>query len=208
MHVLPHHLVGVFDGLPLPVLVADVLPAGYLGEHEKPELITARNKMLRLRIVRGTHGIYAKLVFQYLCVELLHRFRHCIADVGVCLMTVEPAYLQLFSVEIEAVAFKSHRSEAEAHALFVDALAVSHCADTRSVQRRGVHRPQSRLRHSQIKCLAGCRGNDAAIFIDDVGHNIATFTVDPHANITQPCVFDEYLFDILVVFYLERHLTV
>ena len=46
MHVLPNHLVGVFDGLPLPVLVADVLPAGYLSEHEKSELITARYEVL------------------------------------------------------------------------------------------------------------------------------------------------------------------
>ena len=46
MHILPHHLFCVDDGLLFPSLVADMLPAGYLGEHQDSELIAAVDKML------------------------------------------------------------------------------------------------------------------------------------------------------------------
>ena len=83
VHILPHHFLGVFNGLLLPILIADMLPAGNFGKHQQSQLIAARYEVLRLRIVRGAHGVNAKLVFEYLGVKLLHRFRHGIADIGV-----------------------------------------------------------------------------------------------------------------------------
>ena len=46
MHILPHHLFGVDDGLLFPSLVADMLPAGDLREHKNAELVAAVDKML------------------------------------------------------------------------------------------------------------------------------------------------------------------
>ena len=41
VHILPHHFIGVFNRLPLPVLVADMLPAGNFGKHQKSKLVAA-----------------------------------------------------------------------------------------------------------------------------------------------------------------------
>ena len=47
----------------LPCRVTDMLPAGNLGKYQKSQFIAPVQKIMRLRIVRSTHGIDTKLLF-------------------------------------------------------------------------------------------------------------------------------------------------
>ena len=62
--ILQHHFAHVVERLLLPGLVADVLPAGNLGEHEQTELVACVDEVLALRVVRGAHRVAAKLLLE------------------------------------------------------------------------------------------------------------------------------------------------
>ena len=53
---LAHHLAAVLQGLRLPALVADVPPAGHLGEHQQAQLIAGIQKRRALRSSGGGSG--------------------------------------------------------------------------------------------------------------------------------------------------------
>ena len=61
--VLLHHLLGVAHGLLLPLVAADVLPAGDLREDEQTQLVAPVDEVRALRIVARAHGVEAELVF-------------------------------------------------------------------------------------------------------------------------------------------------
>ena len=128
--VLEHHLTHVVDRLFLPVLVADVLPTRDLGEDQKPQLVAGVDEILALRIVRGAHGVAAKLFFQDARVLPLQALRRGIAHVRIRLMAVEPAHKRVLAVEVKSVLLEHGGAEAEARFHHVHGLHI------RVVQRR------------------------------------------------------------------------
>ncbi len=62
--VAANHAADVVDGDLLPGLVADVLPAGNLFEHQQADLVAAIEEVARLRIVRGADDVAVQIVAQ------------------------------------------------------------------------------------------------------------------------------------------------
>ncbi len=60
--VLLHHLADIVDRHVLPGLIAYVLPTGELRHHQQAELVALVQEVLRLRIVRGAHGVDTQLL--------------------------------------------------------------------------------------------------------------------------------------------------
>ena len=112
--VLAHHVLHVAQGLGLPVVAADVLPAGDLGEHQQAQLVAAVDEVGGLGIVGGADGVAVELVFQNVGVQLLHAGGHGVAHVGVALVAVEAPELHLFAVEEKAVFGEHGLTEADA----------------------------------------------------------------------------------------------
>ena len=96
--VLLDHFLGVLYRLLLPTFVADMLPAGYFGKYQQSQFVTFINKVLRLRVMAGTHGVDAQLIFKYLRIEPLRTCWHCVTHIGKTLMTVQPEYLDFSTV--------------------------------------------------------------------------------------------------------------
>ena len=101
--VAANHAAHVVDRYQLPRLVADVLPAGNFLQHQQSDFVAGIEKVARLRIVRGAHDIALELVAQNVRVAALGAAGHRLADKGKGLMTVQPAQLDHFAVEFEAV---------------------------------------------------------------------------------------------------------
>ena len=55
--ILHDHFARVFNGLPLPLRAADVLPAWDFGKDHQTDAVTFVNEVAALRIVRRAHGI-------------------------------------------------------------------------------------------------------------------------------------------------------
>ena len=87
----------------LPVLVADVLPAGDLLEDQQADLVAAIQKVRRLRVMRGAHDVAAQFVLEDVGVLALQPCRGRRADVGIGLVAVEADQLDAPAVEVEAV---------------------------------------------------------------------------------------------------------
>ena len=96
--VLGHHFLYIFQSLRLPCLVAYMLPAGDLGYYQKADLVTAVKEVMGLGIMGCADGIETKLSLQNIGVKLLHGFWHSVAHIGVGLMAVKAADLQLLAV--------------------------------------------------------------------------------------------------------------
>ena len=117
--VLRHHLAHILHRPALPRRVADVLPAGKLGEHEQPQLVARIDKVPALRIVRRAHRRAAELFLQYPRVLALERLGRGVAHVGIALVTVQAAEEHALAVEIKTAAAEFRRAKAEANRLFV-----------------------------------------------------------------------------------------
>ena len=122
--VAANHAAHIVDGDLLPGLVADVLPAGNLFEHQQADLIAAIEEVARLRIVRGADDVAVQVVAQDVRVLALHAGGHGLADEGKGLMAIESAQLDDLAVEREAVIGERRFAEADAPRVFVDDLAV------------------------------------------------------------------------------------
>ena len=117
--VLRHHLAHILHRPALPRRVADVLPAGKLGEHEQPQLVARIDKVPALRVVRRAHRRAAELFLQYPRVLALERLGRGVAHVGIALVTVQAAEEHTLAVEIKPAAAEFRRAKAEADRLFV-----------------------------------------------------------------------------------------
>ena len=153
--VLLHHLLGVAHGLLLPLVAADVLPAGDLREDEQTQLVAPVDEVRALRIVARAHGVEAELVFQKLRVHALQALRRGVADVGPALVAVQAAQEELSPVEIKPVGVKLREPEAERHVHavkhrpFGDALAGLNQLGAQRVEHGALHVPELRVRHEQ-----------------------------------------------------------
>ena len=61
--VLAHHLPAVLQRLRLPYFIADVLPAGHLGEYQQTQLVAGVQKRRTGGRIAGAHGVAAQLLF-------------------------------------------------------------------------------------------------------------------------------------------------
>ena len=96
--ILLYHVFYVFDRLFFPVFIPDVLPARYFRKDQKSQFITPLHKMPALRIMGCPHRIYAQFIFQNICIQFLHGFRHCITDIRIALMAVQSSQLYFFAI--------------------------------------------------------------------------------------------------------------
>ena len=117
--VLEHHVPGVAAGHVLPVLAADVLPAGHLGEHQQAQLVAGVQEVVGLGVMAGAHRVALELVLENLRVVALDRGGHGVAHIGVALVPVQAPDFQLLPVEEEAVLRKPGGAEAEADPLHI-----------------------------------------------------------------------------------------
>src|SRR2546421_11386262 len=97
-----NHLLNILQGELLPIIIADVLPARNFLEDQQAIFIAAIQKMRRLWIMRSAHDVALEFFAQNPRVALLDSRGHCLANVGKSLMTVQPAQLQMLSVQVEA----------------------------------------------------------------------------------------------------------
>ena len=116
---LADHLAAVLQSLRFPDVVADVLPAGHLHEHQQAQLIAGIQKSRALGVVAGAHCIAAQLLFQQLGIQLLNAVRHGIALIGVALVAVEAPQLHPLAVEVEPARHELQSTEAEPAAFLV-----------------------------------------------------------------------------------------
>ena len=123
--VLQHHLPGVFHGLILPAIIADVLPAGDLGEDDQTKPVAFVDEILALGIVGGTHRHTAQLLFENAGILPLQALRCGVTHVREALVTVKATQESLFAVEIKTVVFKLNGAHAKFYFLGILQLAVS-----------------------------------------------------------------------------------
>ena len=112
--VAANHAADVVDGDLLPVLVADVLPAGNLFEDEQADLVAAIEEVARLRIVRGADDVAVEVLAQDVGILALHACGHRLTDEGKGLVAIEAAQLDDFAVEREALVGEDGFAEADA----------------------------------------------------------------------------------------------
>ena len=62
--VAADHAADVVDRDVFPGLIADMLPAGDLFEHQQADFVAGIEKMARLRIVRGAHDVALELLLR------------------------------------------------------------------------------------------------------------------------------------------------
>ena len=174
--VLPHHVLGIAHRLLLPVRIPDVLPAGDLGEYQQSQFVAAVDKMLRLGIVRGAHGVEPQLALENVGIQPLHRARHRVADVRIALVAVEPDQLQFPAIEVKPVCGEHRAAEAEGRLRAVEhGFALPQLGHER-VERGAERVPQLRAGQLQVerRGLLQIEGN--------VGHRGDLFGQDPFAE--------------------------
>ena len=139
--VLHYHVLGIPHGLILPLLISDVLPPRNLRKHQKPQFIAPVKKMMRLRIMRGTHRIQLQFVFQNICIPFLHGFRHRISHIRIALVPVQSPQFQLPSIQIKTVPAKMRFPEPDPRFHRIQARTVPVQLRTQCVQERMLHIP-------------------------------------------------------------------
>ena len=110
---LTDHLPAVLQGLSLPHLVADVLPAGHFQKHQQAQLVAGVQERRALGVMAGADGIAAQLLFQDLGIQLLDAVGHGIALIGVALVAVQAPQLHPLAVEVEPPGHELDRAETE-----------------------------------------------------------------------------------------------
>ena len=96
---------------------------GISSSTSKPISSQAIEKVARLRIVRGAHDVALQVVAQNVGVPALDAARHGLADKGKCLMTVQPAQLDDFAIQREAMIGELRFAKADGARVFIDDLA-------------------------------------------------------------------------------------
>src|SRR5437764_3906308 len=93
-----NHLFDILERELLPIVIADVLPAGNLFKDQQSIFIAAIEKMRRLRIMRRAHDVTLEFFAQNPRVALLNSRGHCLTNVGKSLMAIQAAQLQMLSI--------------------------------------------------------------------------------------------------------------
>src|ERR1017187_446481 len=136
--VAANHAANVVRGNILPSCVADVLPARNFLQDEQAEFVACIQKMPGLRIVRGAHDVALEVSAKDLRVTPLHASRHGLTYKGERLMTVEPAQLDHFAVQFEAMFGKPGLTETDGARIIID--------QARSIQQANLDRIELRPR--------------------------------------------------------------
>ncbi len=118
--VAANHAADVVHGEVLPGLVADVLPAGNLFEHEQADLVAGVEEVARLRVVGGADDVAVEILAQDDGVLALHAGGHGLAYPWEGLMAVEAAQLDDLAVEREALGREARFAEADAARVVVE----------------------------------------------------------------------------------------
>ena len=122
--VLEDHVLHIFQGLVDPHIVADVLPAGDLGEDQDASAVALVQEMVALGIVGGADRVAAQLLLKDTGILPLKALGGGVAHVGIALMPVQTPHEGLLSVQVQAVGPEFHGAEAEFDAAGVQDAAV------------------------------------------------------------------------------------
>ena len=115
--ILADHFLRISHSLLLPLLPANVLPAGDFREDQKPQLIAPVDKCMALGIMAGAHRIAAQLIFQDVRIQSLRSGRRRIAHIGPALVPVQSPYFH--PVPIQPASVRLHLDPPEAKANFL-----------------------------------------------------------------------------------------
>src|SRR2546423_9004095 len=96
--ITSNHLLDVLQGELLPIIIADVLPAGNFLEDQQAIFIAAIEKMRRLWIMRRAHDVALEFFSQNPRVTLLDSRGHCLTKVRKSLMAIQTTQLQMLSI--------------------------------------------------------------------------------------------------------------
>src|SRR5215472_6332347 len=117
--IAANHATDVVHRQILPGLVADVLPAGNLFQHQEAHFIASIKKVWRLRIVRGANDIHLQLILENMSVAPLDPCRHRLAHKRKRLVMVQPAEFDHFPVQLKPVIGELRLPETDAALDFV-----------------------------------------------------------------------------------------
>src|SRR5579872_1308816 len=132
--VASNHATHIVDRNVLPCLISDVLPAGNLFKNQQANFIAGIKKMPRLGIMGCSHDVAFELVPQDLCVASLGAPRHGLPDVGKCLVTIESAQFDHFSIQFKTVIGKLRLAKTKSPGIFINNLSPSQQADPNRIQ--------------------------------------------------------------------------
>src|SRR5437763_12174511 len=90
--------------------------------------------MPRLRIVRCSHNVTFELVAQDLCVASLGASRHRLSYIGEGLVTIKPAQLDYFSVQLKTMIRKLRLAKTKPSRVFINNLSTSKQTDPHRIQ--------------------------------------------------------------------------
>src|SRR5436309_15475516 len=116
---LNHHL-DILEGEVLPIVIADVLPAGNFLEDQQSIFIATIEKVGRLWIMRRAHDVALEFFAQNPRVALLDSRGHRLTNVGKSLMAVQAAELQMFAVQVEPFRRKLRLAETDPRLKLID----------------------------------------------------------------------------------------
>ena len=122
--VLQDHVLHVLQRLIDPQRIADVLPAGDLGEDQDASAVAFVQEVVALGIMGGAHRVAAQLLLKDPGILPLEALGGGVAHVGVALMAVQTSEEGLLAVEVEAVGTEFDGPEAEFDAPGIQHLAV------------------------------------------------------------------------------------
>jgi len=118
--IAAHHLLDILQGELLPIVVADVLPAGNLFEHQQPICIAGVEKVRRLRIMRGPHDVTVQFLSQNPGVAFLNSGGHRLTGVRKSLMAIKAAQLQMLAVKVEAIGCELSFAKSDTRFVLID----------------------------------------------------------------------------------------
>src|SRR6185369_16906459 len=118
--VATHHFLNITHRQILPLLIADVLPARNLFEHEQTILVTRIQEVRRLRIMRRAHNVALQLLLENPRIAFLHARRHRLADERKSLMSIETTELHVFAIQEETIRSETRFPKASTGRVFVN----------------------------------------------------------------------------------------
>src|ERR1700750_2785597 len=121
--VAADHSANVVDGYLLPLLVSDMLPAGNLFKHEQPDFVATIEEVARLGVVGSAHDVAMKLLAQNVSILALDAGWHGLTHKRKCLMSVESAQLDDFTVQRESMICERRFAESHPPSILVNNLA-------------------------------------------------------------------------------------
>ncbi len=175
--VLTDHFLCISYSLLLPLLPADMLPAGDFREDQKPQFIAPVDKSVTLGIMAGAHRIAAQLIFQDIRIQSLPSGRRRIAHIGPALVPVQSPYFHPLPIQPASVRLHLDFPEAKADLLCVHDIAEFQKLQVKRVEPWMLRVPEARTGHMDVEMVLEAlllqSGEDLAVLPQHPGPELA-----------------------------------